>query len=165
MSGIITGYSAEESEYKYFSEVSASEFLVNAKIGFINAILEKDEVGTLKRISTYVRFKGKVLFHFSVQTAMVFDSVKAQRFVSMNTRVMEPVVTHNLDFKRLSIEELFEGGIASKDIEGKIVMFGFLGPGNDDKFFSSLNSRVEPLVPDMYGLEFLAQIVEQIIGN
>lgn len=44
-------------------------------------------------------------------------------------------------------------------------MFGFLGPGGEDKVFSPLNSSAEPIEPDMYGLEFLTRIVEQIVGR
>jgi CHASE2 domain-containing sensor protein len=55
------------------------------------------------------------------------------------------------------------GNITKKDIEGKIVMFGFLGPGNEDKFFSPLNTN--PNEPDMYGLEYLANVVAQVLEN
>ena len=40
-------------------------------------------------------------------------------------------------------------------------MLSFLGPGNEDKFFTPLNTDNKN--PDMYGIEYLANIVAQVL--
>jgi CHASE2 domain-containing sensor protein len=42
-------------------------------------------------------------------------------------------------------------------------MIGFLGPGDQDKFITPLNTN--PNEPDMYGLEYLANIVAQVLED
>ena len=64
-------------------------------------------------------------------------------------------------FKTFSSSVVLKGKLTKSDVEGKIVMMGFLGPGNRDKFFTPLNSN--PNEPDIYGLEYLANIVAQVI--
>lgn len=57
--------------------------------------------------------------------------------------------------------DLLNGRLTKKGIDGRIVIFGFLGSGEQDKFFSSLNTNSNE--PDMYSLQYLANIVAQVL--
>lgn len=66
-------------------------------------------------------------------------------------------------FKTFSVQEVLKGKLTKADVEGKIVMLGFLGPGSQDKHVSPLNPNITE--PNMYGLEYLAIIVAQILEH
>ena len=66
-------------------------------------------------------------------------------------------------FVKISPEDVFGGKVKRKDIEDKIVLIGFLGPGDDDKFFTPLRDKLAPIEPDMYGVEYLANVTAQIL--
>jgi len=165
LSASIGEYSHKDLEYKYFLEESSSEFLTKAKIGFINVIPRKDKQRTIDKIATHVNFRGGRLHHFAVEAAMAYDSLKAIRFLEKNPRIISADFISDLRFEVLSEEDFLQREFPCHVVEGKIVMFGFLGPGDEDKFFTPMNSRTKPFQPDMYGLVFLARIVQQILGD
>jgi CHASE2 domain-containing sensor protein len=162
MASMIGDYTGTDSQYKRFVEESEPQFLINAKTGFTNAILENDEYETLKRFSIKEIVSGEIEYHFSILTVMLYDSLKAINFVKSNHRIVEvDYKDGQRKFKKFSANEVLNNEVKLADIEGKIVMMGFLGPGNDDKFNTPLNKNPEE--PDMYGLEYLANIVAQVL--
>jgi len=143
------------------------EFFPNhSKKGFINTILENDDIQTLRcfQIQQYNNFGKRVEYHFSVRTAMSVDSIKAINFVKRNPKIISiDYKQGQRKFKTFNSAQVFNGKITRNDIEDKIILVGFLGPGDEDKFYTPLNKRIKPYKPDMYGLEVLANIVAQVL--
>jgi CHASE2 domain-containing sensor protein len=137
------------------SNMSSTQFMpAQSRSGFVNVLQEEDEFNTVKRfIVSQKTFNGKVEYHFSVRTAMSYDSLKAVRFIGRHNTIAE------VDYKQG--KRRFK--IISSDIVGNIVIIGFLGPGDEDMFYTPLNSNKKPNEPDMYGAEYLANIVAQIL--
>ncbi len=162
----IENYNGFDTEYRRFTLGSLPDYTTNAKIGFGNTILEKDELQTLRRFSTHEKVNGEIVYHFAIRTAMVFDSTIAMNFVKRNSKIIDVDYLNGArKFNIFSSSEVLNRRISKKDIEGKIVMIGFLGPGNEDKFFTPLNRKIRPYETDMYGLEYLANIVAQVLES
>lgn len=143
---------------------SVSEFSpLHAKTGFVSAKVENDQVQIPNKFMVQqVDFNGNLEYHFSVRTAMSFDSLKTTAFLNSNPKTAE--VDYKNGSRKFSIftaSEVLNDELTRTDIEGKIVMIGFLGPGDEDKYYSPLNTN--PNEPDMYGLQYLAHIVAQIL--
>lgn len=163
-SGTYTGISPS---HRYeFAYGSLPEFIpFEAKTGYPHTLFEADEFQTVKRFSAFEKVGDKIEYHFAIQTAMIFDSLKTNLFLKRNSK------TINIDYKktaynkivRFSIYDLLNNKISKDQIEDKIILIGFVGPGNKDKYFTSLNSQNPPKSPDMYGLEILACIILQIL--
>ena len=144
-----------------------SEFFPRkAKAGFVSTRAKKGQVQIPRQFTVWQRAYGgnDIYHHFSIVTAMIFDSLKAVNFMQSHDSIAD--VDYNQgkrNFKIFSAQEVLDGKITKKDIEGKIIMLGFLGPGNDDKFSTPFNTN--PKEPDMYGVEYLANIVAQVLEN
>lgn len=107
-------------------------------------------------------YEVDTFYHFSLMTAMAFDSLAAMSFLRNHDRFVPVDYQHGgQKFPTFSAEDVLGGKVKQEQVEGKIVMIGFLGPGNEDKHFSPLTD--DPTRPDMYGLEYLAHIVAQIL--
>ena len=150
---------------------SLPKFLANSKIGFANSILENDQFQTLKRFSIYEKVNNLTIYHFAVRASMEYDSLKTMEFISGKPRVIDvEYIGDEKMFKTFSDFDVFNGKVRREDIEGKIVLFGYIGPYegytgdyDEDKFFSPLNGRMPPYKPDMYGVVFHANIIAQIL--
>jgi adenylate cyclase len=143
----------------------APEFFVpETKTGFVSVKVEKDQIQIPKQFIVWQKgsYSEDIYHHFSVVTAMAFDSLKASSFVQSHERLVDmDYKKGKRKFRTFSASEILSGKLTKSDIEGKIVMMGFLGPGNKDKFFTPLNKDSKE--PDMYGVEYLANIVAQIL--
>jgi CHASE2 domain-containing sensor protein len=145
---------------------SAEFFPLRAKSGFVSMKMEESEIPNSipKQFIVWQKSSASddIYHHFSVVTAMAVDSLKAVDFVQKNERLVD------VDFKKgrrmfrtFSQEEVLSGKVKKEDIKGKIILMGFLGPGSQDKFISPFNTNPEE--PDMYGVEYLANIVAQVL--
>ncbi len=157
MARIIDNYPNQDISYTYKS--SAPEFLPDrAKYGFINTILAKNETRTISSFSVLEMVNDDLEYQFSVMVALLVDSSKTQRFIRENKNIVNINFT-DCKFKVHQSDQILRGQISEKDIRNKIVLLGFLGPGNEDKFFLySKEGRKE-----VYGVEYLACIIEQIL--
>ena len=140
-------------------------FPINLKEGFVSAIT--DSTTGLKIPRQFMLwendYEGRRYLHFSVVTAMAYDSLQVSRYLDNHDQhVSVAYKGRDHDFKVFSGQEVREGKVTRKDITGKIIIMGFLGPGVNDKWISPLNQGGEP---DMYGVEYLAHIVAQILGD
>lgn len=163
MISVIENYTGEDIEYKGFTFGSLPNFLTNAKTGFGNTLL-RDEQDILMRFSLWEKVSGRTEYHFSIKTAMAYDSVKSINFVNSRPKIVDVDYKNGTRrFRTFLPSEILNKEINRINIEGKIVMLGFLGPGNEDKFFTPLNKN--PNEPDMYGLEYLANIVAQVLES
>lgn len=166
MASVIENYTGDGVEYKRFTYGSLPDYRTNAKTGFINALPERDEFQTLKRFSIVEKVNGDYEYHFGVRTAMAYDSLKAMDFVKSNPRIIDiDYQGGRRKFKAFSAFEVLNKKVSRKDIEGKIVLMGYVGPSDEDKFFSPLNKKTKPYKPDIYGLEYLANIVAQVLNR
>jgi CHASE2 domain-containing sensor protein len=148
---------------------SDTEFVPrHAMTGFSNIIHENDALKTVKRFAIEQQecMNDDIEYHFSVRTVLSFDSLKAMAFVKKHPQI-EDIDYKNgkRKFKTFSSDEVTGGKLKREDIEGKIVMVGFLGQGERDMIYTPLNKKTLPYKPDMYELEYLANIVSQVLEN
>jgi len=159
MVSIIDDYSATKLFHSKFIPGCLPKFTKNAKTGFANVIVEDD--GYLRRFSQWEFVDGRNEYSFPLQTAYLYDSIKAKEYMlkhsNYNTVNFKDGIRR---FKRLSIEDFLTGRVNENDVAGKIVMIGFLGPGDTDKFSAPIPGSSGL---NIYGLEFHAQVVSQIL--
>jgi CHASE2 domain-containing sensor protein len=124
--------------------------------GFINTILEDNLLRKfLVWEDTDIGNQNKQ-FHFSVSIAMEYDSLKASHFVHNNPKVVSINFSGgNRRFVKISTNDVLFEKLSKRDIEGKIVIFGYLGPTEEDRFNTPVGK--------MYGVEYLAYVVAQIL--
>jgi len=139
--------------------------------------------------------KGKEELAFSVQVAMLFDSVKTKKFLARNNETevinyrgnfeIEDVrlkglkkidlgntdVLRKVSFTALDVEDVLHERFDPSVIKDKIVLIGFLGsrfgdPAWADKFFTPLNKKIGGRAnPDMFGLVIHANIIASILSE
>lgn len=137
----------------------------HAKAGFVSAKIDKDDIQIPRQFIVWQKgYTEDIYQHFSIVTAMAFDSLKTMNFIQSHDRLVDvDYDNEKRKFRTFSASDVLKGKLSKKDIEGKIVMLGFLGPGDEDKFFIPQNlNRNES---DMYGLEYLATIVAQVLES
>lgn len=164
MLSIIENYTGEDIEYKRFEYGSLPDYATNAKTGFGNAILEKDEFQTLKRFSILEKVNVGYEYHFAIRTAMQFDSLKTMGFIKGKSRIIDvDYKDGKRKFKSFSANDILNKNLSEEDINGKIILMGYIGPTDEDKFYTPLNNKKNPIKPDMYGLVFMANIISQTL--
>jgi CHASE2 domain-containing sensor protein len=106
-------------------------------------------------------YSGTTYYHFSIMTAMAFDSMKTVKYLERHPQSSSIDYWNKLELRKFSQSDVLGGKLKQKDIAGKIIMFGFLGPGDTDKFVSPLSG--DQRERDIYGLEYLARVVSEIL--
>lgn len=143
----------------------ASEFRVpNSKTGFVSSKVANDQLKIPEDFAVWqdVYFGNYKSHHFSIMTAMSYDSLKTINFIESHERMVNiDNSERKREFKMFSAEEVLKGMFSKSDIEGKIVMMGYLGPGDHDRYVTSLSKSAKK--SKMYGLEYLANIVAQVL--
>jgi CHASE2 domain-containing sensor protein len=147
-------------------EGSLPEFLpFESNTGFINALTESVEINTLKRFSMFEKVEDKIEYHFAIQTAFKFDSLKAAQFLQSNLKIVDVDYRDCLNkIATYSLYDVLDNKISQERVVGKIILFGFLGPGDKDKILLPLKNE-NLSKTDIYGLEYLACIIIQVIGG
>jgi CHASE2 domain-containing sensor protein len=158
-----------------------------------NAATYQEDVKICKTVIPQMMVDGKRELAFSVQMAMLYDSVKTNRFLARNN--FEEVINFrgniNInDVKRKEFREqmtevsefnslcfaidwipLMQGEFDPSIFTNNIVIIGYLGdyfgdPAWEDKFFTPLNSKVAGRAnPDMFGPVIHANIVAMILNE
>lgn len=171
-------YDSLERSDPLFTEVAAKE-------GYASLETEaayQDDVKTCRTFNPQMQVNGERQLAFSVQMAMLYDSVKTNRFLARDNfseiinyrgnvadffgQTKYPSVFYTLD-----VEDVFSENFLPTMIEGKIVIFGFLGkelgdPSWSDKFFTPLNLNMAGKAnPDMFGVVVHANIVSMIMNE
>jgi CHASE2 domain-containing sensor protein len=177
-------------------EYSDPKFRIYAKNAFAslptNASYQED-VKLCRSLFPSMMVKGKKQLAFSVQVAMLYDSIKTKKFLARgkheeiinfrgNVELVEnklgdlqlketsstryPIMFYAVDWDQLLNDEYI------KDIfEGSIVMMGGMGefigdPSWEDKFYTPLNKKVAGRAnPDMFGLVLHANVVAMILNE
>lgn len=132
--------------------------------GFVSA--EREGINGTRipsKVMLWVKdYTGENYYHFSVVTAMAYDSLKAIKYIQSHPQITDvDFSVRNHGFRVFSGADLRNDAVRKADIEGKIVVMGFFGPADTDKFVSPLNTNDDK--PDMYGMEYLARIIGQVL--
>lgn len=140
----------------------------------------QDDVKTCRTFNPTLTVDGKRELAFSVQMAMMYDSVKTNRFLERNNFSeiinfrgnildMFDQTDYGLAFYAIDVEDFYAGNFLPGMIKDKIVIFGFLGkdfydPSWADKFYTPLNRKMAGKAnPDMFGVVVHANIVSMIL--
>ncbi len=162
----IDGYADRLEEYPRFKLGTLPKFIPLAKTGFATLIEEDDAFFTVKKFSSWEKVNGKMEYEFGVQMAMLFDSIKAADFVKKHPKINDVNFHNGKKFKTFEINDVINGRVKKEDIEGKIVLLGFFGPGFTDRFYSGAIKRGNgSFVPDMYSVEFHAHVALQVLSE
>jgi len=156
-----------------------------------NAATYQEDVKICKTIIPQMEVNGKKQLAFSVQMAMLYDSVKTKRFLErgnfeevINFRGNINISDVRVKSYRENMNEVSEfnaicyaidwlpftqGEYEPSMFNNTVVIFGYLGdyfgdPAWEDKFFTPLNSKVAGRAnPDMYGPVIHANVVSMIL--
>ena len=177
-------------------EISDPMFSNYATRGFVslptNATYQED-VKLCRSIFPTMQVAGKEELAFSVQIAMLFDSVKTKKFLArkkaeevinfrgnievrqLRLKSIKNDETATTNFKTMfyvvDVEEMLRGEVLPEMFKDNIVMMGYLGdylgdPSWDDKFYTPLNKKVAGRAhPDMFGLVLHANAVTMILNE
>lgn len=141
---------------------SSGFYSPHIQTGFVSAKVGEFQIP--KQFIVYQNDDDYDYYHFSISTAMLFDSLRTSNFIHTHERLVDVNYKNgNRDFKIFSASDVLNNKLTAKDIQGKIVMFGYLGPGDIDRFLTPRGGN--PNKPYMYGLEYLANIVAQVLGD
>ena len=166
-------------------ERSGPFFRGSAKEGFANLETEavrQEDFKTCRRFPPSRPVKGKALKAFSVMAASLHSPDKADRFLHREnaweiinyrgnaadyfSRTMFPTIFPALDF-----DDVLNENFVPEMIEGKIVLFGYMGKSFfdtswDDKFFTPMNKAYAGKTnPDTYGVVIHANIISMILSE
>lgn len=161
-------------------------FTFNAEPAFANLDTEADVQEDLKMCRQFVpqirTADGENQIAFGVKMASYLDSAKSQKFLDRGNEV--EVINYRgnvLDYGAtkfgnkyyaLDVPDVFGSNYVPEIIEGKVVLFCFLGEylgdreNFEDKFFTPLNDvYIGRAFPDMYGGVIHANIVSMIMNE
>jgi CHASE2 domain-containing sensor protein len=158
-----------------------------------NVATYQEDVKICKSLIPRVHVNGEEMLAFSVTMAMMYDSVKAKKFLARGNEEELINFRGNIDISSVKIEALrknmneastirtlcpvldhdqvLNGEFAPEVFQDKVVIFGFLGKylGDtqwEDKFFTPMNAKVSGRAnPDMYGPVIHANAVAMILNE
>jgi CHASE2 domain-containing sensor protein len=177
-------------------ELPDPEFGSYSQEGFVSLPTDathQDDVKFGRTIWPKFIVNGKRELAFSVRIAMLFDSIKTEKFLSRdkdeeiinfrgNIEVMQlrlnslknsEISSTNFAtmFTVVDYDDVLNGNFSDDLFKDKIVMIGFLGdylgaPSWEDKFFTPLNKKIGGRAnPDMFGLVVHANAVAMILNE
>lgn len=152
---------------------------------FVNLITDAETQEELKMCRTFIpkyTYNGVEQQAFAVKLANYLDSAAVNRFLERDN--LEEVINYRgnvLDygatkfgtkFMALDVPDVFNENFTPDMIEGKIVMFCYLGKylgdreSLEDKFYTPLNEKyIGRAFPDMYGGVVHANIISMILNE
>jgi CHASE2 domain-containing sensor protein len=132
-------------------------------LGYINMSVRYDGDKVIKQLSTYHTDRnGHIAYHFATEVAMAFDSLATITFVNENPKTIDIVA--NRTFKTISMSQVLSGKVSRDEIQGKILILGFLGVEGGKNAGKSSKGRKRGNNRDEYLTEILANAVAQILG-
>ncbi|WP_188467695.1 CHASE2 domain-containing protein [Marivirga lumbricoides] len=175
----------EEQNYFDSMRISAAPFRPNADFAFANLVtaegVTQEDVKTCRTFTPTLKYKDEIQMAFAVRIANYYAPEKVEKFLARGNAV------EYIDFKgnsigsesnfattfyALDIQDVFNENFTPDVIEGKIVIFGFMGdyfgdPYNiEDKYFTPLNVKYAGRgAPDMYGAVIHANIISMILDQ
>ncbi|NQZ76522.1 MAG: CHASE2 domain-containing protein [Ekhidna sp.] len=161
-------------------------FTYNSQEAFANLITDADVQEDLKMCRefnpTLTTTDGTVHQSFAVKLASIVEPEKTEKFVSRGNEVEVVKYRGNVldygatkfgnKYYALDVPDVFGGNYTPDIIEGKVVIFCFLGEylgdreNFEDKYFTPLNEvYIGRAFPDMYGGVIHANIVSMIMNE
>lgn len=140
-------------------------FLESTAYGFHD--METGESGLKETYYLYRESNHKMNFSLAYSLAHLFDAAKAESYLKVQNEQPQLLRISALleDFQIYDYKNLDFDCALLKD---KIVIAGYLGPGDEDKFWTWARYMKDPTVhgePDTYATELIANEVLMIIGN
>ncbi len=188
-SNVIDQYDSIEYSDPIFKENSKRNSFANLAT---EAVYQED-VKLCRKFIPKVSVNGKDEYAFAVGMAMLYDSVKAMKFLARKNE--EEVVNYrgnvevqdvrlkalqnkdlgttnfNAMFYAIDWDDLLAGEVAADLFKDRIVIMGFMGdyfgdPAWSDKYFTPLNKKVAGRAnPDMFGVVVHANILAMILNE
>ncbi len=186
-------YDSNEADSLHMSD---PVFMERAHRGFITLPTDATYQEDVKQGRTiYPRWKidGKEELAFSVQIAMLYDSIKTKKFlargideeiINFRRNIQVKQLAHNslkdddtntsnfgTQYYVIDVYDMLEGNVLPEVFKDKIVLMGYLGdyvgqPSWDDKFFTPMNKVVGGRAnPDMFGLVIHANVISMILDE
>ena len=152
---------------------------------FVNLITDADDQEDLKMCRTFLpkyEVNGDMKHAFAVKMASFFDADKAANFlerqneaevINYRGNVLDYGATKfGTKYYALDVPDVFNENFVPEMIEGKIVMFCYLGKylgdreSLEDKFYTPLNKKyIGRAFPDMYGGVVHANAISMILNE
>jgi CHASE2 domain-containing sensor protein len=151
----------------------------------------QEDVKICKSVFPKMEVKGKQVLAFSVQMAMIYDSVKTKNFLERGNEeevinfkgniniqdvkvknlreTMSDVSEYNALCFAIDWQQFVDGNYVPEIFRDNVVIIGYMGdyfgdPAWEDKFFTPLNSKISGRAnPDMFGPVIHANVVEMIL--
>ncbi len=165
----LENYTAEEKNYRLDDAMHLNKFVpFNVKKGFVEAILDSNEFKTLSRFSAFELVNNKIEKHFSLIVAENYNPLVQTKYLKgSKERVRKIDFKHGKrNFKIVHINDVIANTINKNLIKDKIVLIGYLGPEDIDRFYVSIDKGSgKVVVCELYGMEILANIVCQILDS
>jgi len=176
-----------------YSDQMFRQHAFNAYASLPTAAKYQDDVKLCRSLFPKMMVNKKEELAFSVQLAMMYDSLKAKKFLKrnnyeevinfrgnvelMDNRLSSIAAQDNattrypIMFYAIDWDKFLEGEYFEDIFTGSIVMMGSMGdyfgdPSWEDKFFTPLNKKVAGRAnPDMFGLVVHANVVAMILNE
>jgi CHASE2 domain-containing sensor protein len=154
-------YDDRENSFKSH-KTSAAKFTSNAKTGFGNIFTQEDSI--VSHFDLYDNYTTSRISSFGLQVALLADSLKAQKFLMREAdNIVKINFTSNAHrFRVIQPEELFNKSIDLNCLKDKIVLFGYIGDDEEDRFFINKGFFPWSNTP-IYGVTVHANIISTIL--
>lgn len=163
----ILDYTAEDKDFKLDNEMHLPKFVpFNVKSGFVEAIRDSNKFNTISRFSAYESVNNKIEKHFSLVVAELYNPQVQKEYLKKNKTRIRKIDYKNgkRKFKVLNINDVIANRVSKEVIKDKIVIIGYLGPEDIDKFYVPIDKgNGNVIISELYGPEILANIVCQIL--
>jgi CHASE2 domain-containing sensor protein len=165
-------------------EHTDEELRLNSYEGYVNLDTDaghQEDLKSCRRVNPSIEVAGQRHLAFSAKIAMLYDSMRATKFLARNketeiinyrgnTPDLYGASTYSGRYQFLDVEQALDtNSFDPSMIKDKIVIFGFHGETLDDrswedKFFTPLNENYAGKTrPDMYGVVVHANVVSMIL--
>lgn len=147
-------------------EHSLDVLVIDKPEGFTNFIPASKDSQIPKYFSTFEIVDDVKEHHFSLHVAMIFDSTMTSNFLLNKGKVLEIDYDRGKrQFAKFTLDQVLLKDFDSDIIKDKIILIGYLGPSDDDKFMTPLKYDTQSFSPYMYSTEILANVIEQILDK
>jgi CHASE2 domain-containing sensor protein len=166
-------------------KLSAPKFRANADFAFANLItgegVEQEDVKTCRSFNPLLPYKDTTQLAFATKLANYYAPEKVDKLLARgnDTEIINykgnsfgSLSNFAPTFFALDIPDVFNENFVPEMIEGKIVIFGFLGDrlgdryNIEDKYYTPLNQNYAGRgEPDMYGVVIHANIISMILDE
>lgn len=154
----------------------------SASANFITEAADQDDLKMCRAFAPKETINGEVNYHLAVQLAMEFAPEKAKKFLERDNDVEIINYKGNVfdygatkfgtTFFALDVEDVYNENFTPDLIEGKIVIFCYLGnylgdrQALEDKYYTPLNDKyVGKAHPDMFGGVVHANVLAMILNE